>query len=148
MKEFRKRIDELKNLKDGWNAGDGVAFDPEGLDWLAEMMKSVWDFKMLAPRVSPTPAGHVLLEWTFHRVNLSLDLDLSTKAGEWCAIDLDSPTNAGDAETLDLRSRIQWVRLQVTTVAWMDRAEEANAERKAQGTKLAESPSNDMNDVK
>lgn len=76
---IKERLDEMKDLEDGWLWGDGLAIPPEGLDWLAELFA---DFEP-KPRLYPTAYAGVQAEWTVGEYEVSLEVDLKEKSGYW-----------------------------------------------------------------
>jgi hypothetical protein len=99
-------LEELKALKDGWLDGSGKAPPPEGLDWLASVLTSRYPPALPLPYAYPVENGGIQLEWSIKHREISLEVDLSTKSGQWHALDLD--TNDEEVERLDLASEAGW----------------------------------------
>lgn len=53
------------------------------------------------PYVYPTPEGGIQAEWTFNSTEISLEIDLDQKTGDWHEYDPDSEYEV--AESLDLK---------------------------------------------
>lgn len=79
--EFKKRIEELKLLKDGWLDNKGLALDVAGIDWLSEKLEE----KQLFPFLYPTEDGNIRAEWDFPEqdVAISLEVNLKSHFGLW-----------------------------------------------------------------
>jgi hypothetical protein len=73
------QIDLLKALGDGWYHGDngfeGLALDPEGLDWAVTVL-SGWH---PAPYIYPTLDGGLSVEWDMGSVATKAKVDLKLR---------------------------------------------------------------------
>ncbi len=88
--DIAPRLDELKKIKDGWLDGAGRAPSHEGLDWLAGVLKDRYP-KSLPPLYAyPVPDGGIQLEWSIKRREISLEVDLEARRGDWHSLDLDT----------------------------------------------------------
>lgn len=100
------RLDEFRDLKDGWLEGEGVAPSPDGLDWLTETFDRYFPDDLPLPYLYPTPEGGVQAEWSLSANEISLEVDLVTRQGAWHRLDMN--TNADDARTLNLDDFEAW----------------------------------------
>ena len=102
------RLEELKEVKDGWHEGEGIALDPEGLDWLGHQMCGHYvKTDLLLPGLFPNAQGGVIAEWSMPRVECGLEIDLKAHTGSW--FDVDIETEEGIEErVLDLDSETDW----------------------------------------
>lgn len=100
------RFGELKALRDGWLDGDGKAPSHEGLDWLAGIIRSLYSDNLPPPYVYPTPEGGVQLEWSLDGREISLEVDLGSKTGEWHSFDLS--TKDEELKRFDLATATGW----------------------------------------
>jgi hypothetical protein len=100
------RLEELKALRDGWLNGRGIAPVPAGLDWLAGEIKSRYPEELPLPYVYPVAEGGVRLEWSITPHEVSLEIDLSRKSGEWHALNLH--TDVDETRTLNLDDVVAW----------------------------------------
>jgi hypothetical protein len=100
------RLEELKALRNGWLNGQGIAPDPSGLDWLALEIKTKYPEALLPPYVYPVAGGGVRLEWSITPHEVSLEIDLGQKSGEWHALNLD--TDDDEFQTLKLDDQVAW----------------------------------------
>ena len=100
------RLEELKALRDGWLDGRGIAPVPAGLDWLAREIQTRYPGELPVPYVYPVTEGSVRLEWSITPHEVSLEIDLSQKSGEWHALNLD--TDVDESRTLNLDDVAAW----------------------------------------
>ncbi len=84
------RLEKLKNLSNGWLGGHGVAPNPASLDWLGSMFQSRYPRGLPLPHTYPTEEGGIQFEWLFGKIDVSLEVDLATKAGSLHVMSLDS----------------------------------------------------------
>jgi hypothetical protein len=103
------RLHQLGQLQAGWLDGLGLAPPEAGLAWLSEAFFTQYSAALPLPRLYPTPKGGVLAEWMFGRQDVSLDIDLEQKTGEYDRLHLD--TQDAEDETLPLASPADWERL-------------------------------------
>lgn len=97
--DIRAQLDELRLLKDGWLEGEGLSPPAPGLDWLQNAFDRHFPDDAPLPHLYPTESRGVQAEWSIGSMEISLDLNLDTRSGEWHALD----TEAGKVEerTLD-----------------------------------------------
>ena len=100
------RIDELRELQDGWLDGEGLALDGAGLDWLSDGFDELYPSEAPLPRLYPTPEGGVQAEWSFPPHNVNLEIDLVSRQGEWFIFDMES--DADEEVELDLNDVTSW----------------------------------------
>ena len=103
------RLQELAELKDGWFDGTGNALQKDALSWLEESFSSRFGSELPLPRLYPTPSANVLAEWLFGRNDVSLEIDLPSRRGNYSALNLD--TGESEDETLELGEDKGWQRL-------------------------------------
>ena len=77
------RLDEFRNLQDGWLEGEGVAPSQPGLDWLSETFYHNYPIADEFPYSYPTPEGGVQFEWSIGSWEFALEVDLLVRSGEW-----------------------------------------------------------------
>lgn len=100
------RLQELAALKDGWLNGGGSSLSREGLSWLERSLSSSFSPELPLPRLYPTPEANVLAEWLLGRKDVSLQIDLGTRRGEYSLLNLD--TGESQDETLELGQEAGW----------------------------------------
>jgi len=107
------RLDHLRGIKDGWLDGCGLAPSPEGLDWLercldglAQCYDSRFDFALPSPYLYPTAEGGVQAEYSFGPYEITLEIDLRRKFGQWQL--LQTIGGWDDWEELDLAQPESW----------------------------------------
>lgn len=88
--EVALQLEDLRKLEDGWLNGEGVAPPAEGLEWLADAFGRHYPEELPLPHIYPTPTGGAQLEWTFGSNEVSVEVDLTKKIGEWHRVDVSS----------------------------------------------------------
>ena len=103
------RLDEFRELSDGWLDGEGVAPSPDFLDWLSEKFDRNYPGDLPLPHVYPTVEGGVQAEWSLlsHEVSLSIDPDV--REGEWHVLHTD--TDRQDMDVFNLVEDNGWMQL-------------------------------------
>ena len=104
--DFQSQLEELRALKDGWYDGKGYAPTREGLDWLLRTFNEHYPDNLGLPHVYPVAEGRVRLEWLIGRQDVSLEIDLRKRSGEWHSLNLD--TDDEEAKLLNLNSKVDW----------------------------------------
>jgi hypothetical protein len=100
------RLEELKALRDGWLDGRGIAPPPAGLDWLAGVFETRYPADLPLPYAYPVAEGGLRLEWSIDPLEISLEIDLGRRSGEWHALNLD--TDEEESRTLNLDDETAW----------------------------------------
>ena len=79
--------------------GKACRHRPRVPDWLQNAFDRHFPDDAPLPHLYPTESGGVQAEWSIGSMEISLDLNLDTRSGEWHALD----TEAGEVEerTLD-----------------------------------------------
>lgn len=77
------RLDEFRNLRDGWLDGDGMAPKHSNLDWLSNVFGRYYPGDLPLPYTYPTPNGGVSLEWSFGVREADVEIDLERRTGKW-----------------------------------------------------------------
>ena len=105
------RLDEMRNLSDGWAEGmqplnadrspASRAPRHEGLDWLSEVFEQIYPEELSNPYAYPTPEGGVQVEWSIAPHEATLEINLEEKTGEWHSINLDSNESTLEEIRLD-----------------------------------------------
>ena len=100
------RLDEFRDMKDGWLEGKGVAPGLEGLDWLAAGFDRHFPDDLPLPYLYPTPEGGVQAEWSISENEISLEVDLVTHHGAWHRLKVNN--QADDVQELNLDDDNGW----------------------------------------
>jgi hypothetical protein len=103
------RLEELSALKDGWLDGKGKALDNIGLAWLTSSFDFLYDNRLPLPHLYPTAEGGIQAEWSFNSWEISLEIDLINKTGEYQ--ELNVATNKSDETKLNLAENEGWTDL-------------------------------------
>lgn len=107
--DIAARLDELKELQDGWLEGVGRAPSADGLDWLSSAFDAYFPDGLPLPYLYPTEDGDVRAEWSLGGVEASADVDLTSRVASWHELDL--ATDAEYARQLNLSSEEDWAWL-------------------------------------
>lgn len=84
------RLDEFRNLRDGWLDGEGMAPEYANLDWLSEAFGLYYPGYIPLPRTYPMANGGVSLEWSFGVRDVDVEIDLERRVGELCVFNRDT----------------------------------------------------------
>ncbi len=113
---LRYQFDELRKVEDGWLDGEGLAPQPEHLDWLAAFLAERYPADLPTPALFPTEEGGVAAEWSFGGAKMpnyqtplyvaSLEMDLQQKRGKWHSLNMQ--TKRDSAGKIDLTSAHDW----------------------------------------
>ena len=111
-----RRLDELRELEDGWadgmqhasdwGSGYGKAPSSEGLDWLSAQFAARYEEALPKPYLYPMPEGGVQAEWRIGPNDASLEVDLETHSAEWHCLNFD--TDEVNEQILDLGTQSAW----------------------------------------
>ena len=104
------RIDQFRQMRDGWLDGAGLAPPSAGLDWLANQLKVCKVEEIPVPYLYPTPTGGVRLEWSLPPHEATLEIDLHTHVAEWHALDVDTEADESRTLHLDTEADAKWWR--------------------------------------
>jgi len=100
------RLEELRSLQAGWLDGKGAAPTDDGLEWLSRGFESYYPDDLPLPYLYPTGEGGVQAEWSLGSHEISLDISLGSRRGEWHSLALDADRE--DEVTLDLNAAADW----------------------------------------
>ena len=101
------RLDEFRDMRDGWLEGTGIAPSHAGLDWLAESFELFFPPYAPLPYTYPTPTGGVQMEWSLGNKEIGLEVDIADYGAEWYSLDVVSLES--DERYLDLRDADSWI---------------------------------------
>ena len=75
------RLDELRNLKDGWLEGHGKAPSSDGLDWLTEFFQDSYPADLPYPYLYPMEDGGISAEWEDGKKEIDVEIDIDNRHG-------------------------------------------------------------------
>lgn len=102
------RLDEFRDMSDGWLEGEGKAPDHDGLNWLSTLFEKYYPSDLPLPYTYPMPDGGVQMEWKFpNNVEIELEVDLSSHNGLWNYFDMSSHKN-DSTQNLKLDNKEDW----------------------------------------
>ena len=103
------RLDEFRNMQDGWHEGDGKAPPHSGLDWLSEAFRRGYPADLPLPYTSPLFDGGVQCEWTIAQFYMEIEIDLDARKGDWMRFDKNSDfSDFEDEKILNLDNPSAW----------------------------------------
>ena len=114
------QLDELRRLEDGWadgihhpsgwGNGYGKAPSHDGLDWLVAKFAAEYPDDLPRPYIYPTPEGGIHVEWALGTIDISLEVDLGERTGDWNWVDLsDFDTEGEKALNMDDSKDWRWI---------------------------------------
>ena len=121
------RLDEFKELRDGWadgmqvasdwGNGYGKAPDHAGLDWLADTFERRYPDDAPLPYAYPTPEGGVQIEWSLGPYEASVEIDINDHSAEWFVVDLPADTSDERMLNLDIADDWAWFANEIRRLA-------------------------------
>ena len=75
----RARLDELRNLSDGWFGGGGVAPDDDFLDWMRDSLAAEYPAGFLPCEILPIVEGGLRVNWFGPAGALAADVSFRPK---------------------------------------------------------------------
>ena len=104
------RLDEFRNMQDGWHEGDGKAPPHSGLDWLSDAFRRGYPADLPLPYTSPLFDSGVQCDWTIGQFCLEIEIDLDAHKGDWLWFDMKSDFfNEFEEKILNLDDPGAWV---------------------------------------
>ncbi len=89
-----------------WGEGYGSAPNHASLDWFAQQFGVHYSSDLPKPYLYPTPEGGVQVEWCIGPLEVSLEIDLDARSGDWHSLNMDSDDE--DERDLDLNDAEGW----------------------------------------
>jgi len=111
------RLDELRVMKDGWLDGKGLAPAPAGLDWLANAFEERYPEDLPLPFLYPTAEGGIQAEWSHDPNEVSIEIDLASKTGEWHLLSMQTQTEETRSLKLDQDNDWKWLIARIREIA-------------------------------
>lgn len=100
------RLDEFRDMRNGWLEGEGSAPSHAGLDWLADSFNRHFPNDAPLPYAYPTEDGGIRMEWPQDDNALILEVDIEDHKGEWLRFSRSSEDCT--ERTLDLDNPGDW----------------------------------------
>ena len=107
--DLSSRLQELRNLKEGWLDGTGLAPSVVGLDWFEKAFEANYSDDLHQPFVYPTAEGGLQLEWSLGGHEVSLEVDLEHHTGTWHSLNLQ--TQLDEMKDFALDDDRDWIQL-------------------------------------
>ena len=100
------RLDEFRNLQDGWLDGHGRAPGQAGLDWLTAIFDQHFPDDLQLPYLYPTPEGGIQAEWSLPPYEISVEINLADHRAAWHRLNL--ATDEEETRILALDASAEW----------------------------------------
>ena len=110
------RLEELRELKDGWLDGAGHAPAHDGLDWLSVAFERHYVGAPL-PYVYPTAEGGVQMEWSLGSREISLEVTFADHSAEWFWTDVSNDDEDERTLNLDTAAAWEWIADEIRRLA-------------------------------
>ncbi len=81
-RDIQFKLNDLKNLGDGWFENTGKAPSAEGLTKLSELFDAYYTEDRNLPYIYPTPEGNLELEWSITDADVILGIDIDSLIGD------------------------------------------------------------------
>lgn len=110
--DVQAQLDELRDMKDGWYEGGGLAPAHDGLDWLAVTFDRRYPSDAPLPHIYPTYNGGVRMEWSGglrKRNSIVLEVNMRRHKGDWLFFNQESSDEHERALDLDAAEDWQWI---------------------------------------
>lgn len=108
-RDIGARLDEFRVFKAGWFNGVGTRFDPKQLDWLTNSFESFYAEDLPLPWTYPLPDGKLRFEWRSSDYEAALEIELSTRQGEWVSFMKHEITETECSLDLNKEQDWQWI---------------------------------------
>ena len=108
-----ERAEAICRLEPGWDHGDALAIPAEIAAEAVRLASGVTCPECLTPTLSPTPEGHILLDWTFGEDHVEIDV------GEHGRLDVLVSVAGTDGEFVADAANdahLRWIAWQVTGI--------------------------------
>jgi len=120
--DFAARLDEFRDMRNGWLEGEGSAPSPAWLDWLADSFTRHFQDGAPLPYAYPTADGGIRMEWPQGNNALILEVDIEAHKGEWLRFSRSSEDCMERTLDLDNPGDWNWLALEIikhTNVAYL-----------------------------
>ena len=111
------RLDEFRDLRDGWIDGEGIAPTQAGIDWLADAFTNNYRKDAPLPFTYAMPSGGVQFEWSLGNLEVSLEVDLSTRRAVWHWLDMDTSRDYERELDLAVAANWEWLGIELARLA-------------------------------
>ena len=106
---FGAQFAELRLLRNGWLDGEGIEPPTDGLEWLRNAFECNYLDEIPLPHLYPTETGGVQAEWSLGPNEITLDVNLETRFGEWHRLNLTSDEVSNRTSNCDDATDWRWV---------------------------------------
>lgn len=103
------RLDEFRNMRDGWLDGDGHAPSHVGLNWLSKTFQRFYPHTAPLPHTYPTYEGGIRMEWSHKNNKCILETNLQKHESDYLFFDRLSDDEFERKLNLDSSDHWQWL---------------------------------------
>ncbi len=107
------RLDELRELREGWLEGKGKVPTAESLDWFASAFEHNFPDDLPLPFIYPTPEGGIQAEWSLDSYEVTWEIDLDQHKSEWHALNMQTDDEVLQSLDLDKPKDWKWIADQI-----------------------------------
>ena len=107
--DVSSRLDDLRDLEDGWLGEESKAPRAESLDWLSEVFDRQYPDYLPLPYIYPIIDGRIQAEWSLGPNEVSLEIDLTDHSAEWHCLTLDTGMTDERQLSLDVGDSWKWI---------------------------------------
>lgn len=111
------RLDEFRDMQYGWLDGEGIAPTKSGIDWLTDAFARNYRKDAPLPFTYAMPSGGVQFEWSLGNLDVSLEVDLSTRRAVWHWLDVDTARDYERELDLVVAANWEWLGAELTRLA-------------------------------
>lgn len=87
--DINSRLEELSQLPDGWNNGEGKEINKKDLEWFADFFDTSYDTTLPLPYLYPTLDGGIQAEWVVqNEFDISITFDLENKVAYYHSLNI------------------------------------------------------------
>lgn len=106
--DINGQLNKLRMLQPGWLDGEGVSYNTEDIDRLANDFHSKYPTDIPLLYIYPTPEGGISVEWRFGPYDITLEIDLSKYNAYWHCRDMVKKTTHDLDLNLDSYEEWTW----------------------------------------
>lgn len=115
--DIGERLQELAKLEDGWLDGKGKAPDRESLLWIEKVFEDNYASSLPLPYLYPTAEGGIQAEWTLNDWEISLEISLNDKHGEFQAVNVKDGQEKNAEHDLTKPESWELINKEITSIA-------------------------------
>ena len=103
------QLNNLRELRDGWLDGEGIAPSHDGITWLESKLNTHFPDDLPPPYLYPTVTGGIQLEWSLESTEVSIEVNLESHSGVWHELNLSSDQDFEKELSLEEAHDWEWI---------------------------------------